>query len=122
MKIRHTVGALLLAATIGCGQSSSPTRPTSSCSYALSPTAQSVPIDGGTFTATMTTTAAGCDWTAAADMPWIAISSGSSGTTTGTIVYSVQPNSDAVRKGTIAARANGGASVTVSVTQDGVAQ
>lgn len=122
MKIRHTVGALLLGLTIGCGRSSSPTTPTSACSYALSPTAQSVPMGGGTFTASMTTTAAGCDWTAATDMPWIAISSGSSGTTTGTIAYSVKPNAGVVRKATIAARANGGASVTVSVTQDGVAQ
>ena len=119
MKIRYTVSMLLLVFTIGCGQSSSPVTPSSSCSYVLSPTVQPVPSGGGTFTATMTTTSA-CGWTADADVPWIAITSGSSGMTTGTITYSVPANAGDIRRGTIAAQATGRASVTATVIQDGV--
>jgi hypothetical protein len=119
MKVRYGVGALLLVLTTGCGQSSSPTTPSSSCSYVLSPTVQSVPSGGGTFTATMTTTST-CDWTATADVPWIAITSGSSGMMTGTIIYSVPANAGDIRRGTIAAQATGRGSVTATVIQDGV--
>jgi hypothetical protein len=76
---------------------------------------------GGTFTATMTTTSA-CAWTATADVSWIVITSGSSNTTTGTITYSVPANFGVIRRGDIAARANGGASVTLTVIQEGVIQ
>ena len=119
MRIRYGVGMLLLLVTTACGQSSSPAMPSSSCSYVLSPTVQSVPSGGGTFAAAMTTTSA-CDWTAAADVPWIAITSGSSGTKTGTITYSVPANSDVIRRGTVAAQATGHTSVTVTVIQDGM--
>jgi len=122
MKIRHLVVMVLLVTTTACGQSSSPTDPTTpSCSYMVVPDAQSAPASGGTFTATMMTTAT-CQWTAAAEAPWIAITSGSSGTVTGTITYFVQPNPDVIRRSTVAARSSGGASVTVTVIQAGVAQ
>jgi len=67
----------------------------------------------------MTTTSA-CGWTAAADVPWIAITSGSSGTKTGTITYSVPANSGVIRRGTVAAQATGGMSATVTVIQEGM--
>jgi len=67
----------------------------------------------------MTTTSA-CGWTAAADVPWIAITSGSSGMMTGTITYSVPANSGDIRRGAIAAQATGRGSVTATVIQDGV--
>jgi hypothetical protein len=118
MKIRYGVGMLLLVLTTGCGQSSSPVMPGSSCSYALSPDAQGVPISGGTFAATMTTTTA-CDWTAAADVPWIAITSGSSGIMTGAIVYSLPVNTGLIRRGTISVHPAGRPSVTVTVIQEG---
>lgn len=125
MRLRYVVVMVLLVGTGACGQSSSPTSPTgstmSSCSYAVSPQTQAAPADGGTFTATMVTTAA-CQWTAAADVPWIAVASGSSGMGTGTITYAVQPNPDVIREGTVTARPNGGASVTVTVIQAGVAE
>jgi hypothetical protein len=118
MRIRLLVGTLLLISSAGCGQSSSPTAPSSSCSYVITPEVQAVPNSGGTFTATMTTTSA-CGWTAAADMPWIAITSGSSGVMTGTITYSVPANAGDIRRGTIAARATGRLAVTTTVIQDG---
>jgi hypothetical protein len=121
MWIRCGVGTLLLAFITGCGQSSSPAAPSSSCSYAVSPTVQSVPSVGGTFTTTMMT-ASTCSWTAVTDVSWIAITSGSSGTRTGAITYSVPANSAVIRRGTIAAQVPGGASVTVTVIQDGVNQ
>ena len=126
MKIRYGVGMLLLVFTTGCGQSSSPVTPSSSpvapspsCSYVLSPSVQSVPSGGGTFTADMTTTSP-CDWTAAADVPWIVIASESSGTMLGTITYSVPANSGDIRRGTISAQAPGRAPVTATVIQEGV--
>jgi hypothetical protein len=126
MKIRYGVGALLLVLTAACGQSSSPVTPSSSpvtpnpsCSYVLSPAVQPVPIGGGAFTADMTTSSA-CDWTAAADVPWIVISSESSGVVLGTISYSVAANSGDIRRGTISAQAPGRGPVTVTVFQEGV--
>ncbi len=118
MRIWYTFGALLLVMTSGCGQSSSPTNPTPSCSYAISPMSQSVPAGGGTFSATVNSTAA-CNWTAAADVSWITITSGSAGTKTGTITYSVPANAGVVRTGTIAARVGAAASTTLSVIQAG---
>ena len=119
MKIRYGLGTLLLVLSTGCGQSSSPVTPSSSCSYVLAPTVQPVPMSGGTFTAIMTTTSA-CDWTAAADVPWITITSGSSGMMTGTITYSVPANTGDIRRGTIAAQATVHAAVTATVIQEGV--
>jgi hypothetical protein len=119
MKIQYGAGLLLLVLTTGCGQSSSPVMPGPSCSYALSPTVQPVPMSGGTFTATLTTSA-GCAWTAAADASWITISSGSSGTMAGTLTYSVPANSGDIRRGTVAAQATGRTSATTTVIQDGV--
>jgi|SRR5579872_3213120 len=119
MKIRYLVVVVLLVLTTGCGQSSSLTTPTPSCSYLLSPTVQSVPAHGGTYTATMTTTAA-CQWTAKADMPWIQITAGSTGMTTGTITYVVGPNADVIRRGAISTQVSEGAPTTLTILQDGV--
>jgi hypothetical protein len=119
MKIRYIVGALLLGVATGCGQSSSLTAPTSSCSFLLSPTTQAVSVRGGTFTTTMTTTAP-CQWTAAADMPWIEITAGTSGTTTGTITYFVPANAGDIRRGAINAQVIGRPLVTLTIIQDGV--
>jgi hypothetical protein len=121
MKIRYIIGAVLLGVATGCGQSSSVTAPTASCSYLLSPTTQAVPARGGTYTTTITTTAA-CQWTAAADVPWIEITAGSSGMTTGTITYFVSGNADAIRRGAINAQVIGRPSVTLTIIQDGVTQ
>ena len=119
MKTRYLVGVVMLVLTTGCGQSSSLTTPTPSCSYLLSPTVQSVAAHGGTFTATMTTTAA-CRWSVAANQPWIEITAGSTGTATGTITYVVNPNADSIRRGEISAQVTGGSPITLTLLQDGV--
>ncbi|MBF0549359.1 MAG: BACON domain-containing protein [Deltaproteobacteria bacterium] len=70
------------------------------CSYALTPASQSFGVSGGSGTLTVTTQS-GCAWTAVSNGNWITITSGSSGTGTGTIGYTVDSNSGASRTGTI---------------------
>ena len=92
------------------------TQAATGCSYTVAPTSQAVPLEGGAFTATVTTSATGCAWTASADVPWLIIASGASGTTTGTITYTAAPNPDALeRSGKITVQwSTGSAQVTVT--------
>ena len=53
------------------------------CSFAISPASQSFATAGGTGAVTVTTTA-GCNWSASSNASWVAITSGASGTTSGT--------------------------------------
>jgi hypothetical protein len=70
------------------------------CTYTLAPTAQTIPLTGGTGTITVTTTA-GCTWTAAASDPaWITVTSGGSGSGDGVVQFSVTASA-APRTGTI---------------------
>ncbi|HMG35225.1 MAG TPA: PQQ-dependent sugar dehydrogenase [Blastocatellia bacterium] len=65
--------------------------PTPSCSFSISPA-------GASFAATaasgsiFVTTANGCSWTAMTSAPWISITSGASGSGSGTVSYTVQSN------------------------------
>jgi hypothetical protein len=120
MTVRRTLGVLLvmLATSTGCGQSSAPTSPTADCSYVVGPPAQSVEAGGGSFRASVTTTAAGCGWSASSNSLWIIVSSGLSGTGSGEITYSVLENPDTARAGAIVVGLDG-RSLTVVVTQDG---
>jgi hypothetical protein len=82
------------------------------CTYDLAPTARAAPAAGATDTASVTAPA-GCAWTAASDVPWIAIDSGSTGSGNGTVGYSVAANpstSERIGTATIAGR-------TLTVTQ-----
>jgi hypothetical protein len=88
------------------------------CTYTLTPASQSVPLDGGTFTATVSATGSGCSWTASSSDSWITITSGTSATSTGTITYTVSMNPDATpRTGIITVNYSGGsAQLTVAQT------
>jgi Viral BACON domain/Putative binding domain, N-terminal len=66
------------------------------CSFAISPASQSFAAAGGTGTVTLTT-AAGCTWTASSNASWVAITSGASGTGSGTTRFSVAANTGAAR-------------------------
>jgi hypothetical protein len=55
-------------------------------------------------------------------MPWIQITAGSSGVTTGTITYFVSANADAIRRGAINAQVIGRSPVTLTIIQEGVTQ
>jgi hypothetical protein len=70
------------------------------CSYATSPTSQSFTKAAGSGTVTVTATA-GCSWTASEAVSWITITSGNSGTGSGTVGYSVMANTGAARSATM---------------------
>lgn len=66
----------------------------SSCGYSIMPTSQSFQAAGGAGTINVTT-AANCTWTASSNLPWVTITSGSTGSGSGVIGYSVAPNNSA---------------------------
>ena len=84
------------------------------CTYTLNPTTQPVQAaGGGPFTTAVTTS---CSWTASSDS-WITMTSATSGTTNGTIVYTVQANTGPARFGRITLQGEGG-TATLTVSQD----
>lgn len=80
------------------------------CTYSINPTNQQFPVAGGTGNVTVTT-GSECTWTATSNQPWITITSGSSGTGTGTVSFAVAANPGLARTGTIII---GGQTFTVS--------
>jgi hypothetical protein len=72
------------------------------CLYAFNPTSMTISGAGGPGTAALTTTASGCLWTAASDVSWLIINpSSTSGTGSGSIGFTVQPNNGLPRIGKI---------------------
>ncbi|MBI3654685.1 MAG: BACON domain-containing protein [Acidobacteria bacterium] len=63
----------------------------SSCSYAIAPSNQTFTATGGNGSVAVNTTAA-CPWSAASNDAWISVTSGSSGSGTGTVNFSVAAN------------------------------
>lgn len=89
-----------------------------SCSYAASPASYSISGNGGAGNFSLAT-GAGCQWSAVSQSPWITISSGSSGTSGGSISFTVAVNPQSIpRTGTITI-GSGAASTTFSVQQAG---
>lgn len=85
------------------------------CTYTITPTSKTFAQAGGKGTVAVTTQSA-CRWTASSGAPWMAITSGSSGTGNGTVNYSVSPYSGTVLRtsaSTIAGKA-------LTITQTGV--
>ncbi|HEX8194602.1 MAG TPA: FG-GAP-like repeat-containing protein [Pyrinomonadaceae bacterium] len=81
------------------------------CAFTLNPTNATIAVGGGNGSFNITT-AAGCTWTAASNDPWITITNNSgSGTGSGTVAFTVQPNGGPPRTGTITA---GGQTFTVN--------
>ena len=86
-----------------------------SCSYAVSPASISGNASGTHSSSITVTTSAGCSWTASDDANWITIESGTSGSGSGTVQYSVDPNNASTsRLGTITV-----ADKKITVTQAG---
>jgi hypothetical protein len=84
------------------------------CSYTIDPTTASVPYTGGTGTIAVTTQA-GCEWTATSNVDWVTVTSGGSGTGSGTVGYSVDHNPSVYeRTGKIQ-----GSNKVFTITQDG---
>lgn len=121
MGIRYVGAALLALAMTACGESSAPTAPSTaaSCSFGLSPQAQSAPAAGGTFAASVMSTGS-CNWSATSQAGWISV--GPSGAGSGTFSYTVAANADAARIGVIEVAQGSGVAVKVTVAQAGAAQ
>ncbi len=84
----------------------------SGCTYSINPTSATVPAGGGTGQATVTA-GEGCTWTAVSQVPWITITTGASGSGSGTVIGTVEPNTTgAARMGTVTI-----AGLTFTVTQ-----
>lgn len=86
-----------------------------SCSFSVSPSSFATPSAATTSTFSVIA-GGGCQWSAVSQNPWISITSGS-GTSNGTVSFSVLANSDPFpRSGTITV-GNGNASTTFTVQQ-----
>jgi hypothetical protein len=71
------------------------------CDIHLSSVAEQVDPSGGDRTLQVTASSAQCTWTAAADVPWITITSGGNGTGSGSVVFKVAPTTGPTRVGTV---------------------
>jgi hypothetical protein len=69
---------------------------TDPCFYSISPASASISASGGSGSIAVTTQS-GCSWSASSGVSWITVTSGSSGTGSGTIAYTVASNSGAAR-------------------------
>jgi hypothetical protein len=82
-------------AMIGITVSSAP-----ACTYAISPTSQSIAAAGGSGTASVTA-GTGCAWTATSSVSWVAISGATNGSGNGSVLFSVAANTGPSRSGTL---------------------
>ena len=83
------------------------------CNFAVSPTAPAIAAGGGAASVAVTTTS-GCGWTATEGLSWVTITSGASGTGSGTVHYTVSANtSTSPRTGTVTV-----AGQTIRITQE----
>jgi len=89
-------------------------RQTGVCNYSLSPQSQSFDSGGGTGSINVASSSS-CSWAATSNVNWIAITSGGSGSDSGTIGYSVAVNTDSgSRSGTVTVQGQ-----TFTIFQDG---
>jgi Putative binding domain, N-terminal/Viral BACON domain len=83
------------------------------CGYTITPTSQTVAVTGGTGSVTVTTGTA-CPWTAVSNAGWVSVTSGATGTGSGSVGFSATGNISAtLRSGTITI---GGKTFTVNET------
>lgn len=69
------------------------------CAYSIGPAVAAFPDTGGNFRVTVTAPA-GCPWTALSNVAWIIVTSGASGTGSGSVVLQAAPNAGGPRSGT----------------------
>src|ERR1700685_3290699 len=89
-----------------------------SCSFAMSPSNFSISPSGGTSSFSLAT-GAGCPWSAVSQEAWLTITSGTSGTSSGTVSFSVAPNPAAFPRTATIQAGNGLVSATFTVNQVG---
>jgi hypothetical protein len=90
-----------------------PPPPPPQCSFTIAPTSAIFGPQGGSGAINVTASAESCARTATSALTWISITSGASGTGSGTVSYLVAQNVGATRSGTIAV-----AGQTFQITQD----
>lgn len=74
-------------------QAASVTPPPVSCTYNLGESSEVYNGDFHTGSVNVSTSSSNCTWTAKSNVDWITITSGSSGTGSGTVTYSIEKNS-----------------------------
>lgn len=74
------------------GETFTVTQAAAPCSYAISPTSQSIAAAGGAGTPVTVTAGAGCAWTAGSNANWITIASGGAGSGNGPVTFTVTAN------------------------------
>jgi regulation of enolase protein 1 (concanavalin A-like superfamily) len=96
----NSAAARSATVTIG-GQTFSASQPAAGCSYAISPSSQSMAIGGDTATVSVTT-GSWCSWTAVSNdtTGWLTVTSGASGTGSGTVTLGAAANSGLARSAT----------------------
>ena len=77
-----------------------PVTQSAGCTYEVAPLSATVDPSGGARTATVTS-APGCPWTAAANVSWITVTAGESGSGAGIVAFSVAATSGPSRSGTL---------------------
>ena len=71
------------------------------CSYAIAPQSVTIPASGATTQTLNVVATNGCSWTASSNAAFLTITSGSSGTGSGSVTYQVAANSGPTRSGTL---------------------
>ena len=98
----HAITIRQAAAPIGTPPPPLPPEPPTPvpCTWTLRPGAQSVPTAGGSGTISVDT-GSQCAWTASASQTWVVITSGASGTGSGTVAFMVGANTGGSRMATL---------------------
>jgi len=98
----HAITIRQAAAPIGTPPPPLPPEPPTPvpCTWTLRPGAQSVPTAGGSGTISVDT-GSQCAWTASASQTWVVITSGASGTGSGTVAFMVGANTGGSRTATL---------------------
>jgi len=90
-----------------------------SCAFSATPASFSISPSGGSSSFSLGT-GGGCQWSAVSQAPWLSITSGSSGTSSGTVSFSVAANPVTIPRTTTIQAGNGLASTSFTVTEVGV--
>jgi Putative binding domain, N-terminal/Viral BACON domain len=87
--------------TVVVSQAGTPVPVPVPCSYSVSPLTTSVAGAGGAGTPIAVDTQPGCTWTAASNAGWLSITSGATGSGSGSVIFRASVNSGAARTGTL---------------------
>jgi hypothetical protein len=97
--VSPTAGAVRTGTVTVAGQLVTITQ-TAECTYSVSPTAHTLPAEGGSGSVAVVA-GAGCAWTATSQADWITVTGGSSGSGTGSVLFQAAPLSSGSRTGTM---------------------